>query len=160
MDAGIPFAIGAPIGPSAWVQLTQAMIDRFGEVTLDPDPMHIDPDWARAHSPFGGTIAYGFQTMSMLTHLLYSAAGEAKKDDPARFGSFINYGMNRVRLINPVPADSRIRATFTPASTRSDDRGRQIVVFDCVVERENSDRPALVGEWVSLWLPPESKVGQ
>jgi acyl dehydratase len=146
--------MGVAIGPSAWVAITQAMIDRFGEVTLDPDPMHMDPQWARANSPFGQTIAYGFQTMSMLTHLLYSASGTVRKDDPAQFGSFINYGMERVRLINPVPAGSRIRATFVPASTRTDDRGRQIVVFGCTVDIEGADRPALVGEWVSLWLPP------
>ncbi len=150
MQQGIPVEMGATIGPSAWVMITQSMIDGFGQVTLDPDPMHIDPAWARAHSPFGHTIAYGFQTMSMLTHLLYSAASTAKLSDPETFGSFLNYGMNRVRLINPVPAESRIRASFTPTSSRTDERGRQIVSFDCVVENEGIDRPALVGEWLSL----------
>ncbi|MFO0511638.1 MAG: MaoC/PaaZ C-terminal domain-containing protein, partial [Gammaproteobacteria bacterium] len=64
------FQPGVDLGTSDWIQITQEMVDKFGEATLDDDPMHVDPDWARRHSPFGKTVAFGFLTISLLTHVL------------------------------------------------------------------------------------------
>ena len=65
------FEPGDVVGVSSWVHIDQAMISGFGKVTLDPDPMHIDPDWATKNAPYGGTIAFGFLTMSLLTHMMH-----------------------------------------------------------------------------------------
>ena len=73
-------------GTSKWVTVDQAMINGFGTITLDPDPMHVDPIWARENGPFGGSIAFGFLTVSLLTHLLHDALGSSPDRDPASGG--------------------------------------------------------------------------
>ncbi|MFN3592074.1 MAG: MaoC/PaaZ C-terminal domain-containing protein [Thermaurantiacus sp.] len=147
---GFPYRAGDAIGPSPWVAVTQAMIDQFGAATLDPDPMHIEPEWARRHSPFGGTVAYGFLTMSLLTHLLRAATGDVDRPE----GAFINYGFDRLRLIAPVPADAHVRGTFTMREIRRTADDRELACFACEVAIAGSDRPALVGDWLALWIPP------
>jgi len=145
---------GALIGTSAWLEVTQQMISDFGRATLDLDPMHIDPDWARANSPFGGTIAFGFQTISLLTHLLYSATQTSADRAPAEAGYHLNYGFNRLRLISPVPVGSRVQGAFRLKDRTQDDRQRWISTLDCTVMVEGGERPALVAEWLSIWVPP------
>ncbi len=140
---------------SLWVTVTQAMIDQFGTATLDRDPIHVDIAWAKKHSPFGGTIAFGFLTMSLLTHLLHDALGSGFGEDPASAGSYLNYGFNRLRLMSPVKEGKRVRGRFKVGERRVDERGRWIAAFDCVVEIEDEPKPALVGQWLSLWLPPD-----
>ena len=122
-------------GVSGWLSITQAMIDQFGALTLDSDPLHIDPAWARQHSPFGGTVAFGFLTISLLTHMVYSALSS----DPLRKGTdwvYVNYGFNRLRLVAPVPSGSRIRGHFSELAREQDEKGRWRVTFDCRVEIE------------------------
>jgi len=150
------FKPGADLGTSPWLTVTQEMIDGFGAVTLDPDPMHIDPAWSRTHSPFGGTIAFGFLTISLLTHLLHQAMNTSAHRDPADQGYFLNYGFDRLRLVAPVPVGSRIRGRFKVLDHRQDERGRWVNVIDSMIEIENSERPALVAEWLSVWVPPEA----
>lgn len=155
-DASHPQAIidiveGEEIGRSDWVVVDQAMIDGFARYTLDPDPMHIDPEWAAANGPFGGSIAFGFLTMSLLTHLLHSAA--RTQPGTAAGGHYLNYGFDRLRLVSPVPAGARVRGRFTKKRQEPDDMGRMRVVFDCAIEIENHDRPALVAEWLTVWVP-------
>ena len=149
-----------PVGPdesvwSDWLVVTQHLIDQFGNATLDPDPMHVDPAWAAQHSPYGTTIAFGFQTLSLLTHLLHQAVGgssDAPREHVAQ-GHFLNYGFDRLRLIAPVPVGSRIRAAFRTVSDREDERGRRLVTFDATVEIEGAARPALVATWLVIWVP-------
>ncbi len=145
---------GDDFEPSPWLDVTQDMVDHFGAATLDPDPMHIDPEWAREKGPFGGTIAFGFLTMSLLTHLLHQALRTHSHRDPSEFGYFLNYGFNRLRLVSPVPVGARIRGQFKVADRVRDERGRWITTMDCTVEIEGSVRPALVAEWLSVWVPP------
>jgi acyl dehydratase len=150
--------VGATIGTSDWVTVTQEMISGFARHTLDPDPFHIDPKWAEANSPYGATIAFGFLTMSLLTHLMYSAQGEGARDtsaDPAVRGYYLNYGFNRLRLIEPVKVDSRVRGHFAVKNREIDDKGRSIATFDCSIEIEGEQRPALVAEWLAMWIPGE-----
>jgi acyl dehydratase len=151
--------LGARFENDQWVTISQDLIDGFGKYTLDPDPFHIDPEWSKAHSPYGGTIAFGFMTMSLLTHLLHIAQGDQARDtaaDPSQFGHYLNYGFNRLRLVSPVPVNSRIRGRFVVKDIVIDEKGRQVLSFDATVEIENAPRPALVAEWLAVWVPAEA----
>ncbi len=141
---------GQEVGCSDWILVDQAMIDGFGAVTLDPDPMHIDPDWAAA-GPFGGTIAFGFLTISLLTPMMHSAMGTAPRKESA--GHYLNYGFDRLRLVAPVPVGSRIRGRFVKLRQGEDEKGRLLSTFEATVEIEGAERPALVAEWLSIWVP-------
>jgi acyl dehydratase len=152
------YAIGTVFANSDWVTISQDLIDGFGRYTLDPDPFHIDPVWAKEHSPFGGTIAFGFLTVSLLTHLLHKAQGSGARDvaaDPNIYGHYLNYGFDRLRLISPVHVDKRIRGRFVVKDMRADDKGRCIMTFEVAVEIEDEDRPALVADWLAIWIPGE-----
>jgi acyl dehydratase len=142
---------------SDWVLVDQALISKFGEATLDPDPMHVDPEWA-ARGPFGATIAFGFLTVSLLTHLMHSAMNNEPVSDLSQ-GFYLNYGFDRLRLLSPVMVDSRVRGVFRPLGKRVDDKGRVVATFDCRIEIEGASKPALVAEWLTLWVPPEAALG-
>jgi acyl dehydratase len=153
---GLGFEPGQVISSPDWVHVTQDLIDGFGKYTIDPDPYHIDPVWAKEHSPYGGTIAFGFFTISMLTHLMHLAQGSGARDvsaDPTIYGHYLNYGFNRLRLVSPVPVGSSIRGKFTIKDVANDPKGHTIVTFGVVVEIENEDRPALVADWLAVWVP-------
>jgi len=145
---------GSLIGHSEWILVTQSMIDQFAAATLDPDPMHVDPEWARTRGPFPHTIAFGFLTMSLLTRLIHSAMHSDSVRDPARTGYYLNYGFDRLRLVAPVPVGSRIRGHFRVLEIRQDESDRQVTKFGCEIEIEAGARPALIAEWLSIWVPP------
>ena len=130
---------GREVGVSEWVQITQNMIDRFADLTHDDQWIHVDPERARTESQFGTTIAHGFLTLSLLSHLSHQAV-EIQGDFKMR----INYGLNRVRFVSPVPAGARIRAHLTPQEVT--DIG---LIWAVTVELEWSSKPALVAEWVT-----------
>ena len=140
--------IGADEGTGEWFEVTQDQIDAFADITHDHQFIHVDPEAAKA-TPFGTTIAHGFLTLSMLTHL---AAGTTSKPiDPAKFQGFVmgvNYGFNKVRFINPVKVGSRIRATAVTSGAEL--KGSAIdVTRTFTVEIEGEDKPALVAEWIT-----------
>jgi len=136
--------VGIEMGPTRWRDVTQDDMNGFGRSTHDPDPMHVDPEWAARHSPFGGTIAFGFWTLSMITAFQHEMAGGADGGDYEGVDHVsmigINYGCDRLRFIEPVQIGSRIRTT------------------DIVVEIEGRDRPALSTRWLSMILVPEADV--
>jgi len=144
---------GQDIGVSRWLEVSQAMIDQFGAVTHDPDPMHINPQWAAANGPYGGTIAFGFLSLSLLTCFLHDAMGANTDDHQDRGGYFLNYGFDRVRLITPVPVGSRLRGRFALTGLRQDEKSRNISQMHVEIEIEGSTRPALVAEWLAMWVP-------
>ncbi|MES2057165.1 MAG: MaoC family dehydratase [Pseudomonadota bacterium] len=150
---------GSLIGVSDWMTITQAMVDRFAEATFDDDPMHIDPEWARAETPYGGTIAFGFLTMSLLTHMLHTVQPRDRRSHVATAGYYLNYGFNRLRLISPVPTGSAVRGRFELVDRRTDERGRSQMTIGATVEIENGEKPALVAEWLSVWVPPKGHQG-
>lgn len=150
-DAFVP---GQDIGVSDWLVVDQPMIWAFAAATLDPDPMHIDPAWAAANSPYGRTLAFGFLTMSLLTHLLHDASRSSWSDDPATQGHYLNYGFDRLRLVAPVLEGSRVRGRFRTLEHRIDAEGRHRIKVAAEVEIEGETRPALVGEWLGVWAPP------
>lgn len=133
---------GQEVGQSEWVRITQEMIDAFAELTHDHQWIHVDRQRALRESPFKTTIAHGFLTLSMLTHL-HTQSVEIEGD--RRMG--INYGLNRVRFTNPVRAGSRIRSRSALKSVDDIPGGVQ-VTWSITVELENEEKPALVAEWI------------
>lgn len=142
---------------SSWIEITQDMIDRFAAATLDADPLHIDPAWAREHGPFGHTIAFGFLTMSLLTHLFHEATKTDSLKNPSLDGLHLNYGFDRLRLITPVPTGSRIRGHFRETSRSLMKTGHVLMRYACLIEVEHHSKPALSGTWLAVWVPPESR---
>ena len=129
-----------PIGVSNWVDVSQRMVDAFGTVTGDDQWIHTDPVRA-AGSPFGAPVAHGFLTLSLITRMLSDAV-------PVAGASMVlNYGLNKVRFIEPVPAGSRIRARFAVADLQPVDRGVQ-VAWRVTVERQGASRPCCAVEWL------------
>ncbi len=127
-----------------WFQMTQERIDAFADATLDHQFIHVDPERA-AQTPFGGTIAHGFLTLSMLVHLSESIAEDLPDLTGLLMG--VNYGLNKVRFVAPVPSSARIRATATTVDVtvkgNAVDQTRAITV-----EIEGQEKPALVAEWI------------
>lgn len=133
--------VGKEVGVSDWLEVPQGRIDRFAEATEDRQWIHIDPERAERESPFKTTIAHGFLTLSLLSVLAKSAISV----DGVRMG--INYGLNRVRFVSPVPAGARIRGRFTLATLEQIKGGVQST-WNVTVEREGSDKPCCVAEWL------------
>ena len=133
--------VGEEVGISPWVEVTQERIDTFAKAIDDFQWIHVDPARA-AGSPFGGTIAHGFLTLSLLSHLSERTFGFSDR----RMG--VNYGLNRVRFTAPLPSGSRVRARFTLEKfERLADGGIQ-VTWNTVLEREGAEKPVLVAEWL------------
>jgi acyl dehydratase len=134
--------VGQEVGVSPWFEVGQARIDQFADAIVDPQWIHINPERARRESPYGGTIAHGFLTLSLLSHLLESTV------DVSRMKMGVNYGLNRVRFTDAVPAGSRIRGRFVLAKFENIKGGTQLT-WGVTVEREGTDKPACVAEWVT-----------
>lgn len=144
---------GQDIGVSDWKLIDQVAIDRFTELTGDGGPIHNDPDKAREIAPFGGTIVQGFMMLSLLT-------GFAKSIDLPQDGIVfrLNYGFDRVRIINPVPVDSRIRGRFRMSDIVARGEGAAVMTIEAAVELEDSETPALVADWLAyLQLGPREE---
>lgn len=125
-----------------WHEVTQEQIGLFADATGDHQWIHIDPERARMDSPFGATIAHGFLTLSLLSQFLSQALQLAF---PLRMG--INYGLNRVRFVSPVPVGSRIRPRIVLTSLEPFSGGEQ-ATWSVTIEREGSEKPACVAEWL------------
>ncbi len=137
---------------SKWILVDQAMIDKFAEATLDPDPMHVDPQWCAENSPFGCTISFGFLTLSLLTPLVQDIIQYEREDRRADHGVPLNYGFNKVRMISPVPVNSRIRVVMQPRSSVLKAPGQTLRATDIEVQIEGQKKPALVAEWLTMWV--------
>jgi acyl dehydratase len=135
--------IGRELGASRWIMVDQAMIDAFGRTTLDWDRMHVDPEWCREHSPYGVPIGFGFLSVSLLTVMLNEVL--ARPNDEV---ATLNYGFDRLRLISPVRVGSRVRGRFALKAMSARRPRRYQATYDCTVEIEGEDRPALVAEWL------------
>jgi acyl dehydratase len=134
---------------SDWVLVDQARIDAFAAVTEDHQFIHVDPA-AAALTPFGGTIAHGFLTLSLLAPM---AMGAAVGVEGATLG--VNYGFDKLRFLQPVKSGSRIRGRFTLADAREKGgAGRWLLAFDVSVEIEGESKPALAARWLNMQLVP------
>ena len=126
---------------SPWLEVSQERIDTFAKAIEDFQWIHVDPARAK-HSPFGGTIAHGFLTLSLLSHLSEITFSFSDR----KMG--VNYGLNRVRFTSPVRAGSRVRARFTLAKYEPIDGNGVQVTWNTTVEIEGADKPALIAEWI------------
>jgi len=133
--------VGQDLGVSDWVTISQAQINTFADATGDHQWIHVDIARATAETPFKSTIAHGFLTLSLLSTLLRHTITV----DGLRMA--INYGLNRVRFVSPVPAGARVRARVVLASVTPVDGGVQ-AAWAITVEREQQDKPCLVAEWL------------
>ena len=131
--------VGEEVGVSPWVEVTQARIDKFAEATEDFQWIHVDPARAK-DSPFGGTIAHGFLTLSMLPKLTESTFEFSDR----KMG--VNYGLNKVRFTAPVPAGARIRGRFVLARYDKIDGNGVQTTWNVTFEREGGDKPVCVAE--------------
>ena len=130
---------------SDWVEVTQGMIDKFADATGDHQFIHVDPA-AAAMTPFGGTIAHGFLTLSLMP-LLSSKVPDAPRLADAKMG--VNYGGNKVRFITPVRSGSRVRGRFKLLSFDEKKPGQFQQTNEFTVEIEGADKPALIAEWIA-----------
>jgi acyl dehydratase len=133
--------VGEEVGVSPWVEVSQERIDTFAKAIDDFQWIHVDPKRAKG-SPFGGTIAHGFLTLSLLSHLSERTFSFSDR----KMG--VNYGLNRVRFTAPVPSGSRVRARFTLAKYEPIEGNGVQVTWNTVVEIEGSPKLALVAEWI------------
>jgi acyl dehydratase len=133
--------VGEEVAVSPWIEISQARIDTFAKAIEDFQWIHVDPARAK-NSAFGGTIAHGFLTLSLLSRL----SEMTFSFNDRKMG--VNYGLNRVRFTAPVPSGSRVRARFTLAQYQPVDGNGVQVTWTAVVEIEGSPKPALVAEWI------------
>jgi acyl dehydratase len=136
--------IGSEIGVSDWILVDQARIDAFADVTEDHQFIHIDSE-AAAKTPFGGTIAHGFLTLSLLSRM---AADAMLRPDGIKMG--VNYGFEKVRFLAPVRSGKRVRGRFTLLSFEEKRPGQWQFVHQVAVEIEGEDKPALIADWIGL----------
>ena len=136
--------IGSEIGVSPWIPIDQQAIDTFADVTGDHQFIHVDPE-AAAKTPFGGTIAHGFLTLSLLSRM---AAGVMLRPDGVKMG--INYGLDRVRFLAPVRSGRRVRGRFTLERFEEKRPGQYQFLHNVTVEIEGEDKPALLADWIGM----------
>jgi acyl dehydratase len=139
--------IGEEIGVSEWVEVTQAMIDKFADATGDHQFIHVDPERAKL-TPFGGTIAHGFLTLSLMPQLM------AKSDGPriTEMKMGVNYGGNKTRFLSPVRSGKRVRGRFKLLELDEKRPGQWQQTLELIIEIEGEDKPALIAEWISQYF--------
>ncbi|SPF77846.1 MaoC family dehydratase [Pseudoprimorskyibacter insulae] len=130
---------------SNWHMIDQARIDAFADVTNDHQFIHVDPVKA-AETPLGGTIAHGYLTLSMLATMAYDIMPDLPDSSMG-----LNYGLNKVRFLSPVRSGKRIRGRYEVARCDQKD-GRLTIEWLVTVEIEGEERPALVAEWINLFI--------
>ena len=140
----IPNWVGKETGVSDWVKIDQERINVFADVTEDHQFIHVDEDAAKL-TPFGGTVAHGFLTLSMLSKL---AGGAVLVLDGVKMG--VNYGFEKVRLMSPVRAGKNIRGVFVLAEANERVPGQWQFKYNVKVEIEGEEKPALVAEWLTM----------
>ncbi len=138
--------IGEPVGPSDWVAVTQADIDKFAEVSRDDQWIHVDVERAERESPFGTTVAHGNLTLSLIDGF----RGQLIRQEGVTMG--VNYGWNKVRFPAPVPAGSKVRATAEVLSVEELGEGWWHIVTKFTLEREGGEKPVCVAESVGRAL--------
>ena len=136
--------LGSEIGCSPWIEIDQRSIDTFAEVTGDHKFIHVDPA-AAAQTPFGGTVAHGFLTLSLLSQMAASVMYV-----PEGLKMAVNYGFEKVRFIAPVRSGKRVRGRFTLARVEEKKPGQWQFLHNVTVEIEGEDKPALTADWIGV----------
>jgi acyl dehydratase len=136
--------VGSPIGVSDWIEIGQDRIDQFADATDDHQFIHVDQELAK-QTPFGGTIAHGFLSLSLLSRM---AADVMLIPDTTRMA--VNYGLDRVRFIAPVKSGKRVRGHFTLHGVEEKSPGQLLIRQTVSVEIEGEEKPALTAQWLGL----------
>ena len=136
--------IGEEVGVSDWIPIDQGAIDTFANVTQDHQFIHVDPQ-AAAKTVFGGTVAHGFLTLSLLSRM---AADAMLRPEAIRMG--VNYGFDKVRFMAPVRSGKRVRGRFRLDRFEEKRPGQWQFVHTVTVEIEGEDKPALIAEWIGM----------
>ena len=136
---------GNEVGISPWRVVTQKMIDQFADATDDHQFIHVDPARAAAETPFGGTIAHGFLSLSLLSAMTYETLPTLEGS-----GMGINYGFEKLRFITPVKSGARIRARFFLADVNARPSGWVQITYNVTIEIEDSIKPAITATWLTL----------
>jgi acyl dehydratase len=137
--------IGQEIGLSEWIEIDQSRIDQFADVTEDHQFIHLDPVRAAKETPFGGTIAHGFLSLSMLSRMAMDIAFVL---DGMVMG--INYGFDKVRFLVPVSSGKKIRGRFVLEDAVEKSPGQWMLRFGVSVEIEGEAKPALIAQWLTM----------
>ena len=138
--------IGTEVGVSRWFLIDQAKIDAFADTTEDWQFIHVNPDLAK-QTPFGGTIAHGFLTLSLASAMSYDAV---ERLEGVVMG--VNYGFDKLRFLAPVPAGSKVRGRFKLLSAEDKGGGRWLIKHELTVEIDGGEKPALIAEWLSMQM--------
>ena len=151
MSATLPMSevvssIGSELGVSDWMEITQQRVNDFADATLDHQFIHIDPERA-AVTPFGGTIAHGFLTLSLLPHFLGEAMPQVENTLMA-----LNYGSDKVRFLQPVSVGARIRARTELMAADEKRPDQWLLKLKVTMEIENEKKPALIAEMLTLYF--------
>ena len=137
--------IGHKIGSSEWASIDQKRINAFAKITEDPQFIHIDPDKAKRQSPFGKTIAHGFLILSLASRFAIEVLPKTSLKIIR-----INYGFNKIRFIHPVFVNSLVRGTFRLNTIEKKNERGLLQNFELIIEIKETEKPALVGEWLML----------
>jgi len=137
--------VGTELGLSRWITVDQPTINRFAEATDDHQFIHTDPGRAAAETPFGGTIAHGFLTLSLLSAMNFDCVPKIAEQTMG-----INYGFEKVRFLAPVRSGARVRGRFLLAEARFRGAGMLSIRYDVTVEIENERKPALTADWLTI----------
>lgn len=137
--------VGQEIGVSSWITIDQAQIDAFAHATNDHQFIHVDPERAKRETPFGGTIAHGFLSLSVLSGLAYEVM-------PTLNGAAmsINYGFDKIRFLTPVRAGKRVRARFMLSEATMRAPTELLIRNATTLEIEGEPKPALIADWLGL----------
>lgn len=143
---------GKEVGLSPWRIVTQTMIDQFADATDDHQFIHCDPERSAAETPYGGTIAHGFLTLSLLSAMTFETLPQLEK---SKMG--VNHGFDEIRFLTPVKTGARIRARFVLADVKARPSGWVQMAHDVTIEIEGSKKPALTARWLTLaFVEPET----
>ena len=141
-------AVGTEMGASEWFLIAQDRINAFADATLDHQFIHVNPEQAK-HTPFGGTIAHGFLTLSLLPYL------QATMPDllvPAGLKMGMNYGFDKIRFLAPVKVNSKVRAVAKLKDAVEKNPGQFLLTAEYTVEIEGQPKPALIADWMVMYF--------
>lgn len=146
--ANIAGRVGEELGVTDWTALDQARIQAFADCTGDQQWIHTDVERARKEGPFGGPVAHGLLTLSLLPRWLFALPAA-----PADAGAILNYGFDKVRFLTPVKSGARVRAKVKLIAATPKDKGRVLLTQEYTVEIENEAKPALIAELLVMLVP-------
>lgn len=150
---GLTFAnmadrVGQPLGTSDWREITQEAVNAFADCTGDRQWIHVDVERARRESPFGGPVAHGYLTLSLVASLSMALGAV-----PAGTAAALNYGLDKVRFLAPVPVGASVRLHATLTGFERKDNGQYLMKAENTLEIKGSDKPALIAESLAILVP-------